>query len=541
MKPAIMQKASVHTLFFWGGLLICLLPLMVCDYIVTADGPCHLYNSKVLVRWLIDGQGAFFHPWLQLNQYIDPNWITNAIQIPLLIVLPVIWAEKLFFAIYLLGFAFGFQKVVDEVNPSSRFLAMIGMLFAWNYILMKGFTNNAWSVVLWFWILAYWMKSLKKPGYKVYGILTLLFILQYLSHPVGLVFSFLSVASIVFMFGLLPLKENGVVKTIRWYLLEAGKLLLCAAVPIYLFILFYLRREWKAEATSTTLKDIGRELLNLRALNTLTFDEEPFLLVTVGLILALAIYVVYGRIKSRRWNPFDGLLLLFCLSLWVVLHPPSSFTGGLEIGVRLGMFPFLCLMFWMATYTFHKRVQITVSAVALLIAGGLMALRLPIHQEASKYAEEIVTVQDSIRNQSSLLVLNYDWGGQDAKGKVIAERMWLFGHVDCYLGTYKDLAISDNYEANFWYFPLVEHWETNMYMQTDKDGINFDHRPPRADINSYKRRTGQQLDYVLLLSYRDEFASHPYTKEIFGQLDAEYQKTYTSALGRAVLYKRIVY
>ena len=119
--------------------------------------------------------------------------------------------------------------------------------------------------------------------------------------------------------------------------------------------------------------------------------------------------------------------------------------------------------------------------------------------------------------------------------------MWLFGHVDCYLGTYKDLAISDNYEANFWYFPLVEHWETNMYMQTDKDGINFDHRPPRADINSYKRRTGQQLDYVLLLSYRDEFASHPYTKEIFGQLDAEYQKTYTSALGRAILYKRIVY
>ncbi len=33
---------------------------------------------------------------------------------------------------------------------------------------------------------------------------------------------------------------------------------------------------------------------------------------------------------------------------------------------------------------------------------------------------------------------------------------------------------------------MIELWETNMYNQTDIDGINFDHRLPRAGINSYK-------------------------------------------------------
>lgn len=117
----------------------------------------------------------------------------------------------------------------------------------------------------------------------------------------------------------------------------------------------------------------------------------------------------------------------------------------------------------------------------------------------------------------------------------------MFTHVDCYLGVYKHLVISDNYEANFWYFPMVEVWQTNMYTQTDKDGINFDHRPPRADMNSYKRRTGQYIDYVLMLGYSDSYRDHPYTQEIFSQLNAEYERVTTSTHGRALLYRRIVY
>ena len=78
-----------------------------------------------------------------------------------------------------------------------------------------------------------------------------------------------------------------------------------------------------------------------------------------------------------------------------------------------------------------------------------------------------------------------------------------------------------------------------MYTQTDKDGINFDHRPPRADILSYQRRTqGQEIDFVVVLSPSPEYAQHPYTLEIMEQLNQAYTKVSTTELGRAILYKK---
>lgn len=541
MNTQAIRRPPVETLLFYAILGLSLLPVLVCDYIVTADGPCHFYNSHILVRWLLDGEGEFYQPWLQLNQYLDPNWITNLIQIPLLKLFPALWAEKLFFALYLLVFSFGFRSVVREVRSESAFLAGIGTLFAWNYILVKGFTNNAWSIALWFWILAFWLRSFRKPTYASYGVITLLFMLEYLSHPVGLVFSILSVGCVVLGFALYHLRAKGWGTTLKWVLTEAGKLMLCSALPICLFISFFMRREWSAETTHFSWRDIGRDLIELRSLNILNFREEPWLIALVCLMFLLFVWALITRLRERLWSRHDGLLLLLVLAIVVVFNPPSGIAGGLDIGVRLGMFPFFCLLFWSATTLYDQRIRIGASLLVLVMTIGLTVIRLPIQREASDYAREVMTVSDSIRNQSSVLVLNYDWGGQNSEGKVISDRMWLFGHVDGYLGTNKDLILSDNYEANFWYFPLVERWQTNMYMQTDKDQINFDNRPPRADINSYKRRTGQQIDYVLMLSYRDEFADHPYTHEIFDQLNAEFKKVYTSDRGRAVLYHRKVY
>jgi hypothetical protein len=85
---------------------------------------------------------------------------------------------------------------------------------------------------------------------------------------------------------------------------------------------------------------------------------------------------------------------------------------------------------------------------------------------------------------------------------------------------------------------MIARSAPNMYTSTDKDGINFDHRPPRADILNYNRRSGQNIDYVLMLSCRDEFRDHPYTQEIFSQLDSAYNKVFVSEFGRAILYKR---
>jgi hypothetical protein len=250
-------------------------------------------------------------------------------------------------------------------------------------------------------------------------------------------------------------------------------------------------------------------------------------------------YALWLRWKERRWLETDGLLIFVVLAFAVIMNPPSSLSGGLEVPLRMVMVPFLALLLWLTTVSFPQWVKQVSMGFAILIMAALLWVRLPVHRAASDYAEEVYSLRYQIPDQSRILVLNYDWDGHTPEGKKIADKIWLFTHLDCYLGAQSSLVISDNYEANFWYFPTVAHWETNMYTQTDKDGINFDHRPPRADILSYQRRTqGQEIDYVLLLSPRPEYAQHPYTLEIMEQLNQAYTKVSTTEHGRAVLYHK---
>ena len=536
-----MKKLPVETIAFGLVLMLGLLPVFLCDYIVTGDGPCHLYNSKIFLSWVFEGQKEFFKPFYQLNQFIEPNWITNAIQIPFLKWLPVIWTEKLFFGLYILIFSFGFRKVIAEINPASLFLSCLGILFAWNMVLMKGFTNNAWSMALWFWLVVYWIKSFSKPSALASFRIAILFFLQYLSHPMGFFITLFSICSIVCIAGWYDLKEMGLLAVLRFYVDQMWRLLVSIMAPVILFLQFFLRRDWNSEAQSTSKLNLWNDLLHLKALVTLSNQERIILLLLSVMILSLFTFTLFQRIRRKVFVRYDGFMLLFLCVLALFIFPPGSFSGGLEIGIRLGIFPFLCLLFWIATNDFSTRIRNGVSIAAVLFALSLTMIRLPIQVKASSYASEIVTCAEHIGDTSTLFVLNYDWAGKTPDGKVIADAIWLFPHVDCYLGAYKNLVISDNYETNFWYFPLVERWETNMYSQTDKDGINFDHRPPRADMNSYRRRTGQYLDYVLMLSYSKEYESHEYTQEIFAQLDAEYEKVYTSQNARAILYRRTKY
>ncbi|HEY3385128.1 MAG TPA: hypothetical protein VGK46_01385 [Saprospiraceae bacterium] len=537
----MIQRLTWTDWMFASALLVSFIPILTCDFIVTSDGPCHFYNSQILVSWLIEGQGEFYKPFLQLNQNLEPNWITNALQVPLLKIVPSVAAERIFFALYLLGFAFGLRKVILLVNPQAGFLVIIGIVFAWNLVLMKGFTNNAWSIVIWFWLIASWIKLLRSNSVGQYLIVALLFFLLYLAHPIGLIFGLIASLCLLLGWGVFHYRLKGWRAFIGFIMNRSAVLMLCSFAPAILFISFYLRHPWSSEANAFHFDHIFMDLLRMPSLINLSFAEQPLVYLFSILMNVLLVIAIVGRIRKRELKRFDGMLILFLSSLFIIFNPPSSVAGGLEVSFRLGLFVHLSALFWMATHDYSKFVQVAASVWAMLIITGMMYLRWPIHRQASAYASEIMEVSDSIDTRSTLLVLNYDWSGKTPEGQQISDRAWLFTHVDCYLGISKDLAISDNYEANFWYFPLIERWETNMYFQTDKDKVNFDNRPPRADFNSYKRRTGQYIDYVLMLSYRDEFAAHPYTQEIFNQLDTDYIQISRSEHGRAILYKRQLY
>lgn len=532
------KNRSLEPFIFLLLVLLALLPIWSVSFFVTGDGPCHLYNSKILLDWWRGEALDFYKPFYFLNPNFDPNWLTNLIQVPLLMLFPAPTAEKIFFSFYILLFAGGFRFLCRQINPESVFLSNLGILFAWNHIVMMGFLNNSLSLALWFWALGFWWKY--RHSRSVLALLgqAVLFFLLYLAHPIGLFFMALSIIAMILGQFWFQLKISDWTTAGKTLLTQGFKVFLLNLPGLILFAQFLLKREWRAEEGPSALKILDN-LLRLTALiNLIRAETMVAVLVSVSCI-ALFAWGIRLRWQERKWKETDGLLIFAGIAFGVILFPPSSLSGGLEVPLRMVMIPFLALLMWMATVNFSALVQRTAMGVALLLMGGFLWVRLPVHWAASDYAEEVYSMRYQIQDQSRILVLNYDWNGHTPEGKMIADKIWLFTHVDCYLGAQSSLVISDNYEANYWYFPTVAHWETNMYLQTDKDGIYFDHRPPRADILSYKRRTqGQDIDYVLMLSPMPEFAQHPYTLEIMEQLKQAYVKVSTTELGRAVLYKK---
>ncbi len=528
LEPAVFYALVAWTLF----------PVWAVDFFVTGDGPCHLYNSKVLLDWYEGVNEKFYDPFLFLNTNFEPNWFFNLFTMPLLNVFSPATTEKIFLSFYVLSFTLGFRYLIRQINPNALFISSIGLLFCVHHLLMMGFYNNSVSFALWFWAAGWWWGHRNSPSLAPIAVTALLLLLVYSAHPMGLVFTGLTTGTLLLGLFFYETRSDGFASSRPRFFNRLTGLILSALPALMLFAEFCFRRDWSTETNVPALNETLKNVRRLSALIAMHSTEEIWAKATALTSALLFAGAVVLRLRARRWVAADGLLLFFGVALYCIFFPPASISGGLEVPLRMVMIPFLVILFWSATADFPKWAKMAALSAATVLAIGFGTVRWKVWQEASAYAKEIYACNAHIGNPATILALNYDWAGQNSAAQPIADRIWLFGHVDCYLGASRSAIVSDNYEANYWYFPTIARWNTNMYQQTDKDGINFDHRPPRADILSYKRRTGQEIDYVLLLSFRDEFKNHPHTQEILAQLAEAYDQTFISASGRAILYKR---
>lgn len=534
MKKAI----APESILFYAFLALLLVPVWSLHFFVTGDGPCHLHNSKILLDYWMGHGKDFYDPFYYLNHDYNPNWLYTLITVPLLGIFKSFWAEKIFFTLYVLGFGLGIRYLISGINPKARFISSMGLLFCFHNLVIKGFFNNSLSFVMWFWVVGWWWRNRDDFRIRTLLINALLILGLYSTHPLGLIFGMMMIGSMLVGLWYFEYEEKGIKESMNLFFKRIKALLLSSLPALILFAEYMTRSNMTPDTTVHRVKDSLDFILHLYSLVNVQSSEDLFALLTSISCILLFLTAIVIRLRQRKWLATDGLFLFIMAAAICILFPPSKIGGGLEISYRMAIIPFLAFLFWSATAEFPQWIKIVTQFVAIGLGIGFLSIRLPIQQKASDYAEEIYTCDSLIQNKSTVFVLNYDWEGHAPDGKLIADRAGLFSHVDCYLGTDKSLIISDNYEAHFFYFPVIVRWQTNMYSMTDKEGINFDNRPPRADILNYKNRTGQNIDYVLMLGYKDEFKDHPYTQEIFAQLDQAYSKIFISPQERAVLYKR---
>jgi hypothetical protein len=521
---------------FYILLFACILPIWVTKYFLTGDGPCHLYTSGILLSWMKGENVDMYSNFMMLNPRVDPNWLTNIIQVPLLVLFPPAIAEKIFFTLYIGVFGFGFRFLLKQINPNALFLSVMGLIFAWHHIAIKGFLNNTFSLAIWFWIVGCWLKYQDAPAWKAILSLMLLSFLAYFSHPIGYIYSGLMIVCILLVWCIVCLKEQGWKAALRLFAVQVSRLTLAFLPSLILMIIFFTRRTWSAEPVDPT-NNVWINLLELRALLLFHSNELFLTKIVSGACLLLFLVTLVMKVCSFRLRKYDGVILFSLLVFYSIINPPSGMLGGLAIDNRLIILPYIAIVFSAASIDNFKIIKPVVLVFSSLVMLSLLIIRVPIHMKLSDYAEEIVDCKDKIKPRSTLMTINYDLNPHDVHGKDMINATWVNTHTDCYIGVYKPVVVADHYELNFDYFPFLGIADRNFYYKSMKNEGMFEGMTPIADFNGYYEKTGVQIRYVILCGLDKEKRKEPYVQDVLAQLESGYKKIYTSPNGVAVLYE----
>lgn len=539
MKPAL-TFATAERLVFYLLLVLQILPLWAFHYFLTVDGPCHLYNSKVLLDFWRGGEiKAFYDQWLYLNARFEPNWFGHFFMMLLQgLHIPGYLAEKLLQTFYVLGFGLGLRYLIRQIHSEGLFLSSLGLLFAHHYVFQMGFYNYSCSLALLFWVTGYWLNIRMQYNAQRLLLLSFGFITLYFCHPVGLLFCFLLIGSVVLAEGWHDWRHRvaGFWKTFGQNL---AALSLAALPVIVLFAEYLFFKGFELIAYGESKEALWLTLRENRALLILDIRERWWA-VSVGVCCALlASVALFYRWKKRDFSRMDVLFAVFLFTVWLYFNQPRSFAGGGVTPMRLVLLPYLMLLLWTASVKFSQKMRVATLVFSLTVGTALLVIRWPRYQMADEAAREYASCAAVIPERSTVLPISFNHHGQIASGRYVSDIFWWFVHAGDYVGEGKSIILLGNYEAHTRNFPLIWKEGRNPFLLLEKNDAIFENQPPNADLEGFPAKTGGAvIDYVVTWCKDQRFFDHPHGQDLDRQLTAGYELVFTSENGLAKVFRR---
>lgn len=529
----------IEKILFVTLILISLIPIWQSKYFLTQDGPCHLYNSKVLLDYITSNNVELYNKYYYLNPNIEPNWFGHLSLVILLFLLPPFLAEKILLSLYVVLYPILLRSLLRIINENSVFLSLLGFPFLYHFTFQMGFYNFSFSILFFLWAVRYWMKHQSAFSHKKLLIFALLLLLLHFTHPVGYVY-FLGTAVLLLLsafFVRLSSHRRQFLSILREYG-DRGLILLIAVLPsLALFLEYLYRKGLHTSFNPLTLNGLYHDILALTSIVLLTDREVPWAIATSVLFGLIFIYAVIQKIRLKQFGENDAFFLTFLMALSLYFKQPSTIAGGIVFSVRLQFLPYLILIPWFSTLNFNDRLKKLIVISVCVIFTTLIMLRIPQYQKAAKALEEYISVAPHIEDRSTVLPLSFCHYGKTDRGEIIANRVALFLHAADYIGTQKSLILFGNYEGHTDIFPLIWRRERNpsVHISTN-EGI--ENQPPSVDFATYSQRTGGTVDYVITWCLDNEYLDHPYARSVLEQLSRNYKLIYSSENNLTRLYKK---
>ncbi len=524
-------------LLFFFLLVLHVLPIWGVRYFPSQDGPSHVGNAAI-IREYHEPRTSIFQKYYRINERPVPNWITHCFLAGLLYVISPLTAEKIVLSIYLLMLPVSVRFAIGQIRPESRPLSILVFPFLYNYLLHKGFYNFCYSIVLYFVLLAYWMKHHKNFGVKRAAVFAALAVALYFSHLFSLLLACLTILFLGTWFTWLELLSQA--KDRNWNGVVIGKpmvfrflLPLFSLVPALLLAgAFY----WSAEKRVLGKQSVGvlwNNLWHLEQLVSFTEREIWLSLCVVFLFTSILINNILFKLLHRNWNRWDGLLLLSLFYLLLYFYLPGRTTEGGFVNDRMALFLFLTLILWFGSQTYSARFIHGIRAIAVLVSLFFLLSHFAAYRALQEPIQEFLSGKDLIEPNTTLLPLCFSPNANVSVAGKMSTRVKVFRHTSGYIAAYRRVVVFDNYEGNRNYFPVQFREELNPYRFLG----GIEEVPPRVQLESFEKRTSEKIDYVLVWKFPETSHDDTSVKSISEQIGEKYKLIYRSNNGLMQLYR----
>jgi hypothetical protein len=450
---------------FFALVVLFIIPVWVVEYIPTADGPAHVYNSW-LIKELARGEGGHLSQAFQIDWRPHPNWLGHAVMAVLMMVVAPVVAEKLLFSLIIALFLGATWMLCGAMDIRSRAYAFIAFQLAYHQLLQTGFYNFSLSVGLYLLILATWWKRRDRPDAQTIAIVALLIVVCYFAHPMSTVLALGSLG----VLWLLTLRGRPFVAHARH---------LIALLPVIPLLIWFVQHHGaEAVAEKWSARRLYNYIVQTEVLVTFTTSQMTF---GKWLLAIYALLAIATLIKRQTLHAF-GILTLILLTLYV--WSPAAFAGGQLVRERLVLYIYLLPLAWFSP-RLPKSVRIAVAGVfiAAAVAKGVYTIERFRHYgaEVTRYVRSYRAIEPN----TTVLPLLFT---RETAGMFTG----VIGHASGYVSVEKRLVDLDNYEAATGYFPI-------RYSPTfpAPDLFAIEARPGGIDIRMYQSRAEYVFTWMM--------------------------------------------
>ena len=524
-----------------------LIPLWVLQHFPSQDGPAHIENANILLDYFHPDR-AIFREYYSLNKNLEPTWLGHLVLAGLMVIVPVFLVEKIFLTGYIILFPLSMRYALRAIRPDSGFLTFLMFPFIYNYPLHMGFYSFSYSLPVFFFSMAYWIKHREQFTPRKTAGLAFLSLLLYFCHIVswGMACAGMTLLTLgLILFDLIQEKRARPFdfQTLRNAFKRRILPLLLAFLPTMILVVFFLLKQGLDAPEAGIRRSFYWLLKDLIQIESLvSFQrEESFCSIGLGILFAAVfLSLAVSRIRHRRLDRWDGLLAVVLGYVLIYFFAPNAMSEGSFITDRLNLYPFFALVLWFGIHSYFKTAKRGMTLIAIVIAAASLGLHSLKYSELNDYLAEYLSGMRLIRPNSTLLPLAFDSRGHAPDGRVLSLKVRPFLHASGHIAAQRHVVDFTNYEAGAYnYFPTIFRSNLNPYVHIGTKYRSIVWEPPQVDFLTYPRRTGGQVDYVLVWGVQERQRNHEATNSIRQQLDKGYDLIFTSPkTGLMQLYQR---